>query len=94
MASLLTWMKCLFSSEGARSNDHTNGTATTDASPSHAERHAYWQSRQDITLEEHMAQWERQMDDWLAGLNAEQQAFVKRLLRADRANGCDRASER
>jgi Type IV secretion-system coupling protein DNA-binding domain len=73
---------------GAGQNGHSNGTAASlhqgTASllhDSYTERAAAWARHAHLSKDEQLREWEQVTDSWLAGLPADQQAFLKRLLR-------------
>jgi hypothetical protein len=78
------------SANGQAYNGQTNGTASMPrgttaayASPSYAERDAYWKTQPQRSRQEQLAVWEQTTDALLAGWTAdrEEEAFLKRLLR-------------
>ena len=52
----------------------------TPATDSDMERAAHWAGHAHLSRDEQLAKWESQMDSWLANLNPQEQAFLKRLL--------------
>jgi hypothetical protein len=48
------------------------------------ERAAYWAGQSHKSSQEQLREWEEGMDRWFAGMNAQEQAFLKRLLRQNR----------
>jgi hypothetical protein len=66
----------------------TNGTAAPKpaetaslTSDSYTERAAAWAGHAHLSKDEQLREWEAQMDSWLAKMNSQEQAFLKRLLR-------------
>src|SRR5918999_6336823 len=85
---MLKKLRSMVARKGAGRNGSTNGTAATDpqgsatlTQSSHAERAAAWADHAHLSPEEQLREWERYMDSRLAGLPADPQAFLKRLLR-------------